>query len=243
MFGDPAHEASDVDSLRRCHRRRASSLEERLGRADVVDTQERLAEHQERVARSIDRGRVPELDRRTERPRSCARRAGREERLTGVPQMLGRSFGLTGGLEVAGDHLAVLHHPLARRRLEPRRSAAVQHRTVAEEDGLVGDVTEQRVLEQVLTSVLERRVIPAEHELTGTSVVERLLRDVLVTGQGAHRVVPEDPSDDGRALQRSPVPRVERVEASLEHPRQRRRDRTALKSRRGRRARRPRSRT
>ncbi len=123
MFGDPAHEASDVDSLRRCHRRRASSLEERLGRADVVDTQERLAEHQERVARSIDRGRVPELDRRTERPRSCARRAGREERLTGVPQMLGRSFGLTGGLEVAGEHLAVLHHPLARRRLEPLRSA------------------------------------------------------------------------------------------------------------------------
>jgi hypothetical protein len=64
--GDPAQEASEVDALRRCRRRRASPLEEHLGRADVVDPHERLAEHEERVARCIDPGRVPQLDRRAQ---------------------------------------------------------------------------------------------------------------------------------------------------------------------------------
>ncbi len=166
LCGHPAQEASDVDALRRC--RGDERARPRTASAVPMSSMPSEASPSTRSASqgASDAGPIPEVDGGPERSRRGAGCADGEERLTGVPQMIGGPAGLTSGPQVAGDHLAVLDHPLARRRFEPRRGESVERRTLAEQHGLVRHVTDQRVLEEVLAGVLERRVITPEHELT-----------------------------------------------------------------------------
>jgi hypothetical protein len=61
--------------------------------------------------------------------------------LTDAPQMVRRFGGLPGGLVVPSDHLAVFGDPFTGRRLQPGGGFGVQRLPVAEQDGLVGDIT------------------------------------------------------------------------------------------------------
>ena len=118
-----------------------------------------------------------------------------------------------------GDLDEELVSPVTDGSLEPCRRAAVQDGPIAQQDGLVRDVMEQRVLEDELVACVERRGVPRKDQLASGDGAEA--RGSVA--ERGHGVVPEDAPDDRRVLHAPAGPVREGVESCLQHPGERRR--------------------
>ena len=109
---------------------------------------------------------------------------------------------------------------------QPLRRDQVECSPVTQQDGLVRDVAEQRVLEDELERTLERRVRPLVDEFPRYRDGELLngLGGFLPIGHRRDHLVPEDASDDAGALHGEPRAARKAIEPGLENTGQRRRD-------------------
>ena len=134
------------------------------------------------------------------------------------------------GLDVAPGHgplrrrvvvrqqLDDLEPPLAGRLLDPACRLQVRHGPVALRDALVGDVADERVLEDVFRLPGHRRAEPRQHEVARLQPTQELVDAGRRGVQGApDGLRPEDPTDDRGGLQRPLLVGAEEVDARRQH--------------------------
>ena len=125
---------------------------------------------------------------------------------------------VAGPLEVLGDDRGVLL--LAARRgadlRQPGGGAVVVALAMGAEHAVVGDVAQQRVLEQELARGVERRDLPLVDDLAATESVEDRGRRLVRLVEPGDGVVPEHATDDRCPLQQASLLDPERVQPGLE---------------------------